>query len=260
MDSANPVATPVEPGSHLRSDDSPPLCERDPAVVKDYQACVGALMYLSVYTRGDISYGVNQCARFMNNPGPSHVSAAKRILRYLAGSADLGLTYRRSTQKAAANALTASADADHAGGDDRRSVSGWAVMLNGAMISWASKRQPVTAVSSTESEFYAVSQCAIECVYLRRVMELLGFQQTGPTPIAQDNYACICLTKGARMYHKAKHIDTRIYRVRELSSGVDPAVRLWKIDGAAQPSDIFTKALARPSFEKHRNTLMGIRC
>ena len=76
-----------------------------------------------------------------------------------------------------ANALSASADADHAGADDRQSVSGWSVMLNGAMISWASKRQQVTAVSSTESEFYAVSQCAIECVYLRirwRVVEGSG--------------------------------------------------------------------------------------
>ena len=62
-----------------------------------------------------------------------------------------------------------------AGADDRRSVSGWAVMMIGAMISWASKRQPVTAISSTESEFYSVSQCAVECVYLRRVLELLGF-------------------------------------------------------------------------------------
>lgn len=217
-------------------------------------------MYLSVYTRGDISFGVNQCARFMSNPGPTHIAAAKRILRYLAGTADLGLTYRRSADGPCANTLSASADADHAGADDRRSVSGWAVMLNGAMISWASKRQPVTAISSTESEFYAVSQCAIECVYLRRVLELFGFQQSGPTPIAQDNYACICLTRGARMYHKAKHIDTRIYRVRELSSGPNPSVKLWKIDGAAQPSDIFTKALARPAFERHRNTLMGIRC
>jgi hypothetical protein len=48
------------------------------------------------------------------------------------------------------NHITASADADHAGGKDRRSVSGWAVMLNGAMVTWSSKRQPVTAISSTE--------------------------------------------------------------------------------------------------------------
>ena len=78
-----------------------------------------------------------------------------RILRYFAGTTNLGLTYRKSADNQEANKLNASADADHAGADDRRSVSGWCVMLNGAMISWASKRQPVTAISNTESEFYA---------------------------------------------------------------------------------------------------------
>jgi hypothetical protein len=60
------------------------------------------------------------------------------------------------------------------------------------------------------------------------------------------------------MYHKAKHIDTRIYRVRELSSGANPEIKLWKVGGEHQPSDIFTKALPRPAFEKHRRSLMGI--
>ena len=143
-------------------------------------------MYSSVFTRGECSFAVNQCARFLNNPGPSHIAAAKRILRYLAGSADLGLTYRKTSGNCLGNVLSATADADHAGADDSRSVSGWAVMLNGAIISWASKRQPITAISSTESEFYSVSQCAMECVYVRRLMEHLGFPQIGPTLIAQD--------------------------------------------------------------------------
>ena len=258
MQDAKPVATPCEAGVHLRADDSPPLCDRDPKIVRDYQACIGSLMYLGVFTRGDCAFGINQCARFLNNPGPSHVAAAKRILRYIAGTTSLGLTYRRTDKAILANVLSATADADHAGADDRRSVSGWAVMLNGAAISWASKRQPVTAISSTESEFYSVSQCALECVYVRRIMGLLGFAQQSPTLIAQDNNACIYLTQGARMYHKAKHIDTRIYRVRELSSGANPEIKLWKVGGEHQPSDIFTKALPRPAFEKHRRSLMGI--
>jgi len=54
------------------------------------------------------------------------------------------------------NQLSASADVDHAGANDRRSVSRWAIMLAGAMVAWSSKRQPVTAISSTESEFYSV--------------------------------------------------------------------------------------------------------
>ncbi len=251
------MSTPCESGLHLSGDDSPNKDERDPEVIRKYQACVGSLMYLSVLTRGDCSFAINQTARFLNNPGPSHIAVVKRILRYIAGTASLGLTYRKSNDAQEANNLNASADADHTGANDRRSVSGWCVMLNGSMISWASKRQPVTAISSTESEFYSVSQCVVECVYLRRLMEKIGYAKKSPTLIAQDNMACIYHTQGARMYHKAKHIDTRVYKVRELSSGDNPEVKLWKIDGSDQPSDIFTKALPRVSFERHRSKIMG---
>ena len=85
------------------------------------------------------------------------------------------ITYQR-TDADTANQLYATADADNAGADDRRSVSGWAVMLAGAMISWASKRQPVTAISSTESEFYSVSLCGLDCMYLRCMMDKKGLQ------------------------------------------------------------------------------------
>ena len=107
-------------------------------------------MYLTCFTRGDCSFAVNQCARFMHNPGPSHIAAIKRVLRYLAGTRDRGITYRRDVTDAAAaamvkrvgpNQITASADADHAGAKDRRSVSGYAIMLAGAMVMWTSKRQ-----------------------------------------------------------------------------------------------------------------------
>ena len=153
-------------------------------------------MYLTCFTRGDCSFAVNQCARFMSNPGPTHIAAAKRILRYLTGTQSLDITYKRGALdpsllsvgvETGPNQLSASADAEHAGADDRRSVSGWAIVLAGAMIAWSSKRQPVTAISSTESEYYSVSQCALNCVYLRWIMELLGYQQTAPTLIAQDN-------------------------------------------------------------------------
>ena len=88
-------------------------------------------------------------------------------------------------------------------------------------------------------------------------MEQIGYKQNSPTLIAQDNMACIFLTQGARMSHKAKHIDTRVYKVKELSSGDYPEVKLWKIYGSDQPSDIFTKTLPRVSFERHRNKIMG---
>ena len=155
------------------------------------------------------------------------------------------------------NQLWTSADADHTGADDRRSVSGWAIMRAGAMLAWSSKCQPVTAISSTESEFYSVSQFALDCVYLRQIMELLGYEQTAPTPSMQDNNAWIFLGKGSGMYVRAKHINTRVHRVREFAAADKPEVKLYKIAGEYQLADIFTKGLPRVAFQRHRRTLMG---
>ena len=94
MQESKPVSTPCEAGLHLSGDDSPSKDKRDPTVIRDYQACVGSLMYLSLLTRGDCSFAINQTARFLNNPGPSHIATVKRILRYLAGTGSLGLSYR----------------------------------------------------------------------------------------------------------------------------------------------------------------------
>ena len=89
------------------------------------------------------------------------------------------------------------------------------------------------------------------------MLDMMGYKQTRATPIAQDNNACIFLVKGAGMYARARHIDTRVYRIRELATGRTPEVSLYKIAGGDQPSDLFTKGLPRPAFEKHRATLMG---
>ena len=74
-------------------------------------------------------------------------------------------------------------------------------------------------------------------------MEIVDYKQTGPTLMAQDNNACIYLVKGSGMYNRAKHIDTRIYRIREYASGDNPQVKLYKISGEHHPAVIFTKRL-----------------
>jgi len=142
MDNCMPVDTPCEANLHWAASDSAPLDKRNTGVVRNYQQLIRACMYLTCFTRGDCSFAFNQCARFMSNPGPTHIAAVKRILRYLAGTRSLDITYRRgavdpSGARTAPNQLSASADADHAGADDRRTVNGWAIMLSGAMIAWS---------------------------------------------------------------------------------------------------------------------------
>ena len=141
MSDANSVSTPCELNLHLQASDSSLLSERDPQVVRDYQQAVGSCMFLTVFTRGDCAFAVNQCARLMSNPGPTHVAAICRVLRYLTGTRSLGITNRRSTGTIA-NQLWVTADADHAGADDRRSVSRRAVLMAGAMVNGPPKDSP----------------------------------------------------------------------------------------------------------------------
>jgi len=77
---ANAVHTPCEANQHLQASNSPSMQHRDPNVVRDYQQAVGSCMFLTVFTRGDCAFAVNQCARFMANPGPTHIAAIRRVL------------------------------------------------------------------------------------------------------------------------------------------------------------------------------------
>jgi len=133
MSHCTPVDTPCEANLHLAASDSPPLDKRDADVVHNCQQLIGACMYLICFTRGDCSFAINQCARFISNPGPTHIAVAKKILRYLAGTRSFDITYKRGAidpsllsvgMETAPNQLSASAHADHAGADDHRSVSG----------------------------------------------------------------------------------------------------------------------------------------
>jgi hypothetical protein len=213
-------------------------------------------MYAACFTRPDVAYTVNQCAKFMANPGPTHIRAAKRILQYLGTTKHLKLTYSRSDNPSSANRLIAYADADHAGDpESRRSVTRYVLILNGGAVSWQSVRQQIVALSSAEAEYYAASVAGTDIIYVRRLMEELGFAQTKPTLTYEDNMACIYMSKSAAMYHKARHIDTRVYHLRDLCK--EGTMELEKIDTTRQVADSFTKATPRPLFDAHRTVMMG---
>lgn len=94
-------------------------------------------MYLTT-TIHDIMYSVSLISRYMENPIEMHLMATKRILRYLQGTRDFGLFYKKGEK----SDLTSFTDSDYAGDqDDRKSTSGYALMLGSAAISWSSKKQ-----------------------------------------------------------------------------------------------------------------------
>ncbi|KAG2928856.1 hypothetical protein PC119_g21674 [Phytophthora cactorum] len=154
---AKPCPTPPEDGVHLTKTDQPHT-EADKAKMssKPYRTLVGSLVYLACGTRPDISIAVAQLSRFLENPGQKRWDAGIRVVRYLLKTKAVGITYdgHQGTQ------LVAFSDADWAvNRDDRRSVGGLMLMMCGAPVVWRSSFQKSVALSSTEAEYMALSDC-----------------------------------------------------------------------------------------------------
>lgn len=245
MEDSNAVKNPIVPGTKLRKDEG--------GVTVDetlYKQVVGSLMYLTV-TRPDMMFGVSLISRFMARPTMAHWLATKRILRYLKGTINLGIFYRKQEYNLKLVAFT---DSDYAGDlDDRRSTSGFVFKLGARAISWASKKQPVVALSTTEAEYMAATLCACQCVWLRRVLEKIEVEEKTATMIMCDNSSTIQLSKNPVFHGKSKHIDVKFHFLRDLvNNGV---IKLSYCASENQTADIMTKPLKLEQFEKLRGML-----
>ena len=254
MQECKPKYTPLPPKVFLTSQDCPATPNKKD--VKVYQQLLGSLMYVACGTRPDIAFAVNSCAQFMQNPGESHLKAAKHILRYLITTREAKLTYSKQPVNME-NVLYGFVDADHAGSpEDRKSVGGYVLMLNGAAVSWSSKRIKVVALSSFESEWYSASICGCEVVVVRRLLEEIGREQTEPTKIFEDNAACIQMAHGVKPFGpRSKHIDTRVFKLKQLIE--EGYLILEKVCSYDNVADCLTKALPREQVELARDAMLG---
>ncbi|GKB51137.1 hypothetical protein Tco_0901890 [Tanacetum coccineum] len=197
------------------------------------------LMLYLTSSRPDLIHAVCLCARYQAKPTEKHLQAVKRIFRYLKGTINMGLWYSKDTGMS----LTAYADADHAGCQDtRRSTSGSAQFLGDKLVSWSSKKQKCTAISSTKAEYIALSGCCAQILWMRSQLTDYGFQ-FNKIPLYCDNKSAIALCCNNVQHSRAKHIDVRYHFIKEqMENGI---VELYFIQTEYQLADIFTKPLPR---------------
>jgi len=246
MNNCNSVGTPTEVGVKLFKD---PEGKRVDST--NYKQIVGSLMYLTA-TRPDIMYAVSLISRYMENPKEIHLLAAKRIFRYLQGTADFGLLYKKGEH----SDLMGFTDSDYTGDqDDRKSTSGYVFMLGTGAVSWSSKKQPIVTLSTTEAEFVAAASCACQAIWLRRILEEIQFKQQGETSIYCDNSSTIKLSRNPVLHGRSKHIDVKYHFLRDLAK--DEVINLIFCRSEDQVVDIFTKPLKTPLFHKLRE-LLGV--
>ncbi|GJQ93873.1 hypothetical protein Tco_0005012 [Tanacetum coccineum] len=182
---------------------------------------------------------------YQAKPTKKHLEAIKRIFRYLKGTINMGLWYPKDNVMS----LTAYADADHAGcQDSRRSTSGSAQFLGDRLVSWSSKKQRSTAISTTEAEYIAMSGCCAQILWMRNGSQLKDYGFLfNKIPLYCDNKSAIALSCNNVQHSRSKHIDIRHHFIREqVENGV---VELYFVETNYQLADILTKALPRERFE-----------
>ena len=238
---AKPVSTPADLNVKLQKEDG----VSRPVDTVTYQSIVGSLLYAAITTRPDIAQAVGVASKFCANPTRSHLTAAKRILRYLKGTAYLGLSYK----KCADGNLIGYSDADWAGDvDDRHSTSENVFLLAKGAVSWLSKKQATVALSTAEAEYVALSAATQEAIWLRRLLTDVGESLEGPIVINEDNQGAITMAKNPVGHARTKHIDIRYHFVRE---GVqNGAIILKYVATGEMIADILTKPLPKHPFEK----------
>jgi hypothetical protein len=172
-----------------------------------------------------------------------HWQAVKRVFRYLRGTTGQKLMLGGTDQVV----LTGYSDADWgASKDTRKSVGAYAFLLGVGAVSWRSRRQRAVARSSMEAEYMALSQAACEAVWLRRLLEQMGFAQDQPTVLLADNQGSMALATNPVHHDRSKHIDIQHHYIREVVD--DKLVMLQYCSTQDMAADVLTKSLTR---DKH---------
>jgi hypothetical protein len=250
LEDAKVTRQPLPSGVVLTKKDSP-TTDKDKQEMANipYRGIIGSLLYSSLGTRPDIAYAVAALSRFNNNPGLKHWKYAKAILRYLKGTPDLGLVYKNNG--ASEIKIEIFSDSDWgSNADDRKSISGFVVCVNGNPISWSSRTQKSTALSSCEAEFMALSEAMREALWLRQLLIEVDIGFVQPITIRVDNQSAIKLAENPVQHQRSKHIDIRYMRIQEeIKNG---NIQVIYVPTEANIADLLTKS---PTFQQFSTNL-----
>nr|GEW37323.1 retrovirus-related Pol polyprotein from transposon TNT 1-94 [Tanacetum cinerariifolium] len=208
-----------------------------------YHSKVGALMYLTA-SRPDIMHATCYCARYQAQPTEKQLTAVKWIFRYLKDTIHMGLWYPKDT----GFELTAFSDSDHAGClDSRKSTSGGIQFRGGdKLISWSSKKQDCTSMSSAEAEYVSLSACCAQVLWMRTQLIDYSFH-FDKIPMYCDSKVAIAISCNPVQHSRTKHIDVRYHFIKEkVEKGI---VELFFVGTEYQLAGLFTKALPEERFK-----------
>jgi len=253
LSDARVATTPMEVGIDL-SFDSPQVSAvllTDTEKTK-YREMIGSLMYAAIKTRPDIAFAVSNLSQYLDAPRTTHLLAVTRVFRYLSGTKELKLVLGGLN-----STIIGYSDADWASQIHRHSISGFAFFIGSGVVSWSSKKQPIITLSSTESEYVALTHSSKDIIWIHKLLTEFSsiFPFTLPTTLFCDNQGAIRLSKDSTFHGRTKHIDVHFHFIRQTVSQNHLTLTYCPTDNMI--ADTFTKSLARFKFEKFRK-LLGV--
>jgi hypothetical protein len=259
LQDCKPLSTPLTPGLKLTKKDCPDA-QAATAMASEqrwYRSVVASLLYFVNWTRPDLAYAVSKLCRYMHNPGQPHMAALKHTLRYLSGTADLGLTYdfsngwRHRAHKKAYAGVHGFYDSAHADCVDTfRSTMGYIFFLGPCPFSWNSKLHTVITTSTNHSEYCASARASREAKWIHEFARELGLTKfTEPIELYSDSQGAIAVSYYPVHRGSTKHFDLADHYTREQQElGV---TSISFVDTHAMVADIMTKALGNAAFSQH---------
>jgi hypothetical protein len=223
-----------------------------------FRSGTGKLLHLMKWSRPEIGNAVRELSRWMSAAGMSHLKAMYRVMNYCLNTSERGKVFKpRRTCKPEdlerfEFIIDGYSDSDYAKDPvKRRSVSGFCSFLEGCVLNTKSRMQPITSLSVTEAELVAATECAQDLLFAKNVLESIGLKVRTPMNLNIDNSGCIDLICNWSAGGRTRHMDTRMYFLRELKEEEPPIVMPVYCPTDLNRSDIYTKNCDTATFEEH---------
>ncbi|GJU57935.1 retrovirus-related pol polyprotein from transposon TNT 1-94 [Tanacetum coccineum] len=206
------------------------------------QAPRGGLMYLTA-SRPDIAFATFVCAPYQARPTEKHLKEVKRIFGYLRQTINMGQWYSKDS----GFELIAYSDADHAGcNDDCKSTSGGIQFLEDKLVSWSSKKQDCTTMSTVEPEYVSLSAFCAQAIWMRTQLLDYGFHYN-KVPMYCGSKSAIAIYCNLVQHSRTKHINIHYHFIKEhVEKGT---IEIYFVETEYQLADLPTKALPKERFE-----------
>ena len=221
-----------------------------------YRSGVGMLLYITKYTRPDIANSTREHSKMMDGATREHLKSLLRLIKYVIDTKEKMLVMKINREKGFVFTIIGYSDADYGSDkDNRRSITGMVIYLCGIPIAWRSRAQKCVTLSTTESEYYAMSELCSEIIYIKNTLEFLQVEIEFPIIVRVDNVGAMFLGNNPSLSQRTKHISIRQHFIRQYVE--DGIIKIVFVKSKLNDADIFTKNLSKELFQRHYNKIMN---